>query len=337
MHTLSMKFFGRPKGVTREDVRWCYRHILKREPESEDVLTPHLAHRDFRELVESFANCSEATRFDKIGATYDQLKQQTVSLNSLHPQQAAVAPRFSCTTTRKRVIACLERTQATLRAAGTPATASLQTALPVNPAASHLTRLSEELVLSCQLRAPHLPYGKLLLLCHDAMPLTQSLVRHAGSVEILSLERPPINEQTVRDTFANTKELHFSICDSASLKCLSDCDLLVSESTLQYCPPPLSAALVRAALRALQPGGVAILQTLVGIDSYTFDIDAWLTAPPSYETKHHPLPQDRICEIAAGQGCDLVMVYDDIHGTNSTQQSSFFVIEKQTPPPDQRH
>jgi SAM-dependent methyltransferase len=329
MHTLSMKFFRQSQGVTQEDVRWCYRHILKREPESEDVLTPHLAHRNFRELAESFASCSEATRFGNIDTSYDQRQQQpTASLDSPHPQHADVTPRFSSTATPAKVIACLERTQATLRTAGTPASAALQTDLPAKPTATHPTHLGEELVLSCHLRASHLPYSKMLLLCHDAVPLAQSLAQHEGNVEILSLAAPSINEHTVRHIFANTKELHFSVCDSASLKCLSPCDLLYSESTLQYCPPPLSAALVRAALRALRPGGFAILQILVEIDGYTFDVDAWLAAPQNSEVKRHALTQDRIYEIAAGQGCHVVMVYDDIQEANRDQKSSFFVIEK---------
>jgi hypothetical protein len=328
MHTLSMKFFGRSQGVTLEDVRWCYRHILKREPESEDVLTPHLAHGNFRELAESFASCSEATRFGKIDTSYDQRQQQpAASLDSPHPQHADVTPRFSSTATRAKVIACFERTQATLRAA-TPAPAVLQTDLPANPTAPHPAHLSEELVLSCHLRAPHLLCGKLLVFCHDAVPLTQSLAQQVGNVEILSLAAPGINEQSVRRIFANTKGLHFSVCDPASLQCLPACDLLYSESTLQYCVPPLSAALVRAALQALQPGGFAILQILVEIDGYTFDVDTWLSAPQSGEVKRHALTQDRIYEIAAGQGCGVFMVYDDIHGTNRDQKSSFFVIEK---------
>jgi hypothetical protein len=289
-----------------------------------------LAHRSFRELAESFANCAEAAGSSKVDAFGDPLQtRQTVSLNSLHPQHEYVPPQLGGTASRGKVIACLQRTQAALRAVGTPLTVSLKTALPVSSSEAHPTQLCEKLALSCYLRAPHLPRGNLLLLCHDTIPLTQSLTEHAGNLEILSLAISDINRESVRRHFANTKEVLFSVCDSASLNHLSACDLLVSASALQFCPPPLSAALVRAALRALQPGGTAILQMLVEIDGYIFDIDAWLAATQRSETKHHALHESRVYEIAADQGCD-VMVYDDIDGSSRTQKSSFFVIEKRS-------
>ncbi len=41
-------------GVSREDVEWAYRTILRRTPESTDVITQHLRKRGLRELVAEF-------------------------------------------------------------------------------------------------------------------------------------------------------------------------------------------------------------------------------------------------------------------------------------------
>jgi pyruvate-formate lyase-activating enzyme len=54
-----MKFLRIEKAVTREDVVWCYRTLLRREPESEDAILSHLKITDFRSLVASFVTSPE--------------------------------------------------------------------------------------------------------------------------------------------------------------------------------------------------------------------------------------------------------------------------------------
>ena len=44
---------------TEDDVVWCYRHILQREPESRSAIARHLMLKDFRELALSFINSKE--------------------------------------------------------------------------------------------------------------------------------------------------------------------------------------------------------------------------------------------------------------------------------------
>lgn len=47
--------------VSREDVIWCYRTFLGREPESEASLAGNMKHKDFKSLVESFVKSTEYT------------------------------------------------------------------------------------------------------------------------------------------------------------------------------------------------------------------------------------------------------------------------------------
>lgn len=47
------------ESVSREDVVWCYRTLLGREPESEAVIDWHSRAKSFRELVEHFAGSAE--------------------------------------------------------------------------------------------------------------------------------------------------------------------------------------------------------------------------------------------------------------------------------------
>jgi sulfatase maturation enzyme AslB (radical SAM superfamily) len=51
--------FGRHDAVTRDDVVWCYRTLLGREPASEDELARHLKSRSMRALVEAFTTSTE--------------------------------------------------------------------------------------------------------------------------------------------------------------------------------------------------------------------------------------------------------------------------------------
>lgn len=52
------------EGVSREEVLWCYRNILKREPESESALACHMEHYpDFPSAVKYFLECDEFSRF----------------------------------------------------------------------------------------------------------------------------------------------------------------------------------------------------------------------------------------------------------------------------------
>lgn len=52
-------FRARPKGVSRDDVIWCYRTFLLREPESEDVIRSHLGHAQMQDLVQAFVGSEE--------------------------------------------------------------------------------------------------------------------------------------------------------------------------------------------------------------------------------------------------------------------------------------
>jgi len=45
--------------VTREEICWCYRNLLGREPESEAVIEAHADGKNFKELVDSFARSPE--------------------------------------------------------------------------------------------------------------------------------------------------------------------------------------------------------------------------------------------------------------------------------------
>lgn len=59
------RFLGKPQGVTREQIEWCYRTLLHREPESDEAVNSHLGHRDLKALMQVFLTSAEyRARFD---------------------------------------------------------------------------------------------------------------------------------------------------------------------------------------------------------------------------------------------------------------------------------
>lgn len=52
----------RSEGVSREQVLWCYRTFLQREPESDEAVNSHLGHRDLQSLVQVFLGSDEYRR-----------------------------------------------------------------------------------------------------------------------------------------------------------------------------------------------------------------------------------------------------------------------------------
>lgn len=74
--------------ITRDDVIWCYNHILKRSPESENVIQYFLNEKDFRTLCEMFIKSDEFQNQMKApdcqkGSFYLPLKNSEVRLAAL--------------------------------------------------------------------------------------------------------------------------------------------------------------------------------------------------------------------------------------------------------------
>jgi SAM-dependent methyltransferase len=93
---------------------------------------------------------------------------------------------------------------------------------------------------------------------------------------------------------------------------LPEADLVYSVVVLQHNPPPLIDLMVQGLLRALKPGGIACFQVPTYRLGYRFSVSDYLATVPSREDlEMHVLPQQRVLEIAQGQACDVLEVLDD--------------------------
>ncbi len=108
-------------------------------------------------------------------------------------------------------------------------------------------------------------------------------------------------------------------------------DLVYSIIVLQHNPPPIIRLIVRAFLRALNPGGVAYFQVPTYRQGYVFSPARYLNHE---STRHdmmemHVLPQSEIFEITAEEGCRVLEVLEDgLTGYRYKELSNTFLIRK---------
>ena len=107
-------------------------------------------------------------------------------------------------------------------------------------------------------------------------------------------------------------------------------DLVYSIIVLQHNPPPLIALLIRAFIKALNPGGIAFFQVLTYRRGYSFDLDLYLKETlTKSKIEMHILPQKDIFEIIDQEGAQIIEVLEDSWaGLKSGQRSNTFLVQK---------
>lgn len=125
------------------------------------------------------------------------------------------------------------------------------------------------------------------------------------------------------------RNLAFHECSPRLLPDLPACDVFYSCIVLQHNPPPIIAALIRKALAALRPAGIAIFQVPVYIKGYSFRLAQWLGNAHPLDMQMHCLPQERIFELIEEQACvPLEMWQDPAIGAPDKMVSNTCVVRK---------
>lgn len=292
------------KRVTPEEIVWCYRHFLGREPEGEAAISPHLTHKTFRELADVFAASEEAVKFREAGAlvvhnrrpsTYvaPPIPTSLVEVNdpsTLQPmgQIDTVAKIEQLERCVKRMLPAWEQQPVRMDVART-LVPQLSAILTRHGAPTHIAGLVVE--LGCGAKPP---------LCE--------LFEGATSGAAYDFSQALLAAAQARANASNQANVAFRQLSADPLDAIPSCSFLFSVAALQHFPPPLIAATVRKGLGALMPGGLAVIQLLTHIDGYAFKLVEWLEAAPNEVLQYHALPIPRVAEIIAGQGCELVAV-----------------------------
>jgi SAM-dependent methyltransferase len=310
------------RAVTREDVRWCYRHILGRDVESEEAETPHLAHKTFRDLVTTLANCAEAAEFRDAAreGLYKRIKRQQALLSAgLIPSNIMEARGIDSVASASELAACLHRVKSAWAQHEKTARNDSEDGRSINADAA-------EKVLSlfrAHQESENFP-GTFVEFGSGTGELAIALASCIQTINAYGLSTVSLERARSRAIAEGASNITFHECDEQSLKSLPACDYFYSMSTLQFLPPPLAATMIRNALRALQPGGLAAFQLMTALDGYTLKLADWL-GQMKIELTTHVLPDGRVREIIFGQRCELLSLENTDLGNT---QSSVFVAHK---------
>lgn len=310
-------------GVTREDVRWCYRALLGRAPESEDAVLAHLRHGHWWALVEAFVSSDEFRFAQSARAVYPlPLPAQRIDVEVDAAQMQAAVERVRGTWSQLGI----ERPHFSVM--------TNEQFLPAN-----LPGSIEHFWASGDIEADQVVA---IMAAHGAAPagqvcveygcgvgrVTGALARqfeHVHGIDIspghLALARQRLDELGCRN-------FTLTLCPDTVVGALPPCDVYYSRIVLQHNPPPLIHALVQAALAALKPGGLAIFQVPTYAAGYSFDIAAWLAAEAPQDMEMHCLPQRYIFSAIAAAGCVPLEVREDDSTGDGRYISNVFVVQR---------
>lgn len=298
--------------VTRDEVIYAYRMILGRDPENEAVIERTMAANDWRHLHHVFLASEEFTRkhganalhslpvgrfFGSPGIAVD-LSCSDEQLQAMFDRIGAAWKSFGETEPHWSVIVSDEFRQANL--------------------AANIDRFYQSGREDVEVHLNFLRRAGLPLSFDTALDfgcgvgrLTLALAGHATRAVGVDISPPHLALATERATQQSIDNVSFeSIAAVADLDRYRGIDFIISRIVLQHNPPPVMAALYRGLLKALAPGGVAIVQIPTFIEGQRFNAADYLgTEQPSMEM--NALPQKAVFEIIAETGCIPFEVRED--------------------------
>jgi SAM-dependent methyltransferase len=314
-------------GLTRDDVIWCYRTLLQREPETEAVVRWHLTASHWRSMVQAF-----------IGSDEFQTRRPT---RLFHPLALPPA-RIDVDIGPERMNAMLAKVRATWRYLGDQA-----------PHFSVLThdqfrpeRLADSIDVFWASGESEATQLVELLARHHVDPadkvcvefgcgvgrVTVALASRFRQVHGCDISQPHLDQAQVRIDELGLTNVALQRCGDAWPMALPACDVLYSRIVLQHNPPPLMRALIGTLLQSLRPGGLAIFQLPVFAQNYSFDVDAWLRRGENLDMEMHCLPQPEVFAAIAAAGCEPVEVREDDSTGDTRFISNVFFVRRPASP-----
>lgn len=297
--------------ATPEDVAACYRWLLGRDPESDEVLAAHLAaaptraalRRRFLESAEFRAQIPPDARPAVVPLAAPPLEVETEADPERFAQLLEAtgrywsrigeeAPHWSVLTNDDYKPDRIAETEARFYATGA----------------------NDIALIRAVLRRSGLPVRRIAKVCEFGCGTgraTSHLARAFG--EVVGLDISAAHLAVARDWFARAGIANAELrqVTAADLHPAEGYDLWFSRIVLQHNPPPVMLAVLRAAFRGLSPGGVALFQAPSYAVGYRFSLDAYLAGEIGSRMEMHVLPQPALYRLAAEEGMELREVRDD--------------------------
>jgi len=165
--------------------------------------------------------------------------------------------------------------------------------------------------------------------------LTATVARQFARVKAFDISRSHLRicqDRLDSQRFTNAELIHVS--DFQSLERLAGYDVFYSVIVLQHNPPPLIAAIIRQALRGLNPGGYAFFQVPTYAQGYRFDLEEYVGrlgagTVGSEAMEMHFLPQETIFRLIAECASTVLEVQPDhCIGNYGDWISNTFFVQK---------
>lgn len=316
--------------VSRDEVLWCYRVLLDREPESERVVQEHLTCADLETLTRVFIN----------GPEFRHRFHRNESRSDLRvPFDAPLLPieTRASDATLAQLVARIRRAWVNLGL--TQAHYSVLTApefLPENIASSigqfEATGFDNAREALGMLRRHGFtdPASKTCVEYGCGVGrVTLALAAEFGHVVGYDISEAHLAHARERVRRAGIGNVRLIECANDLLEPLHPCDVFYSLIVLQHNPPPVIRKLIGNALAALNPGGFAYFQVPTQILGYRYSNEAYLADTHAPGMEMHCLPQSEIFALAAERDCEVMELREDLWtGRPDVFVSNTFVIRR---------
>lgn len=291
-------------GLTREEVILAYRLILLRDPESEEVI---LAHRRNWADVRAFGQALTESEEFRRRFVPPEPEALPLDLPANAVRAEADAPGIARMLAAQR--AYWERIgEAAPHWSALPEARFLPENLAANRAAFDASGAAEaRAVLAALARAGRAPrrFARVVEQGCGVGRLTRHLAPHFERIVAADISLPHLRVAAAELGAAGIRNLSFVQVGPERALPLPQHDLWLCFATLQHLPPPAALWLLRAALRALAPGGLALFQLVTWIEGYGFEPEAYFAAPRGGVMELHALPQPELFALIGETGCRL--------------------------------
>jgi SAM-dependent methyltransferase len=319
--------------VSKDEVVWCYRMILGREPESEDIVRVQMKSQNLSSLRETFLRSPEFVG-KKIGssvsqsqktflpldfpkneiehdATETQLAECLAKIKAAWSHLGITKPHFSVLTDKQFLPENLDQNVDKFWASGEAEAVQVENML----ARHDFTALSTKTCLE---------YG-----CGVGR-VTMGLARRFAQVHGYDISQGHLSQAEQRAQKVGVFNCRYHLCSDNLLDPLEACDFFYSRIVFQHNPPPIIHQLIRSALRALKPDGIAIFQVPTYRIGYRYPINEWLSTDHALDMQMHCLSQKVIFSIIADENCEPLEARED-NSTGAPDRfiSNTFVVRKQ--------
>jgi 2-polyprenyl-3-methyl-5-hydroxy-6-metoxy-1,4-benzoquinol methylase len=314
--------------VTREEVLWCYRAILGREPESEKTFQEQLRHSNLNSLSKSLLRSEE---FNKSNNNFNDLKNWKLDLPKIeieyeatHPQlekcletikdswthMGLTRPHHSVLTNEKFLPGNLSKYIGEFEASGEKESMSIEKILLRHEFDSFSKKICVE-------------YG-----CGVGR-VSLGLARRFNKLHAYDISPSHLNIAKVHAESRGLFNCEFHLCSNDPLAAIENCDFFYSRIVFQHNPPPIIYQLIANSLHSLNPFGIAIFQVPTFSAGYHFSIKEWLSIKHDItDMQMHCLPQSVIYRLIEEQNCELLEVGEDGSAGSNFISNTFIVRKK---------